>query len=141
MKVRASFSLSQETLDFITNSAEKDGRSASNWLDLFVMSNSVPSDGRRALHKKESSKDVLYFETVVWPNYGKKGNKKTSLKRFLALNKTNKAAFLNSYLDYVKATPDKKFRKNLETYINQECWNDEIVNESNRKDFGFKEAF
>ena len=28
---------------------------------------------------------------------------------------------------YVQSTPDKQFRKNLEGYINQECWNDEIL--------------
>lgn len=29
--------------------------------------------------------------------------------------------------EYVKNTPDKKFRKNPETYLYNKCWNDEII--------------
>jgi hypothetical protein len=28
---------------------------------------------------------------------------------------------------YVLSTPDKQYRKNFETYLNQECWNDEVI--------------
>lgn len=31
---------------------------------------------------------------------------------------------------YVQSTPDKQYRKNFETYLNQECWNDEILTKS-----------
>ena len=29
--------------------------------------------------------------------------------------------------EYVNSTPDKKFRKNPETYLNNCSWNDEII--------------
>jgi len=28
---------------------------------------------------------------------------------------------------YVQSTPDKKFRKNPSTWLNNQCWNDEVV--------------
>jgi hypothetical protein len=28
---------------------------------------------------------------------------------------------------YVLSTPDKQYRKNPETYLNNKCWNDEII--------------
>jgi hypothetical protein len=31
---------------------------------------------------------------------------------------------------YVRSTPDKTFRKNPETYLNGECWNDEVVGQA-----------
>lgn len=30
-------------------------------------------------------------------------------------------------IGYVKATPDKKFRKHPETYLRNKCWNDEVI--------------
>lgn len=35
---------------------------------------------------------------------------------------------------YVKSTPDKQYRKNFETFLNQECWNDELPNNNQVND-------
>ena len=71
------------------------------------------------------SPTALSFENI-WSLYGKKGNKKTSEKKWTKLSVSNqKKAF--AYLPaYVKSTPDKQYRKNFETFLNQECWNDEL---------------
>lgn len=66
------------------------------------------------------------FENV-WEQYGKKGNKKTSNAKWNRLSNTNKALALKHIPEYVKATPDKQYRKNFETYLNQEVWNDTIM--------------
>ena len=63
----------------------------------------------------------------VWDVYGKKGNKKTSKSKYLKLSEANRDLMAHHILRYINSTPDKQYRKNLETYINQECWNDEIV--------------
>lgn len=63
---------------------------------------------------------------LVWSMYEKKGNRKTSLLKFNKLSDSNKKLIIEHLPKYVSSTPDKQFRKNLETYINQECWNDEI---------------
>mgnify|MGYP003147076150 FL=1 len=35
---------------------------------------------------------------------------------------------------YKKAQPDKKYRKNPDTYLRNESWNDEIINSSYQKE-------
>ncbi|OJV89791.1 MAG: hypothetical protein BGO34_01560 [Bacteroidia bacterium 44-10] len=73
------------------------------------------------------------FENV-WEQYGKKGNRKTSEAKWGRLSNPNKALALKHIPEYVKATPDKQYRKNFETYINQEVWNDNVLsNESSSK--------
>jgi len=63
---------------------------------------------------------------LVWNMYEKKGNKKTSQNKFNKMTDANKQLMSEHLPEYVKSTPDKQYRKNLESYINQECWNDEI---------------
>ena len=63
---------------------------------------------------------------VVWSLYGKKGNKKTSEKKWSKLTAAKKSKAIAYIPAYVNATPDKQYRKNFETFINQECWNDEL---------------
>ena len=63
---------------------------------------------------------------LVWSLYGKKGNKKTSQLKFNKLSSPKKQLMARHLPEYVKSTPDKQYRKNMETYINQECWNDEV---------------
>ena len=69
----------------------------------------------------------------IWESYGKKGNKKTSLGRFNRMTITNKKLMAEHLPKYILSKPDKQYRKNLETYINQECWNDEIEDYTNEK--------
>jgi hypothetical protein len=34
---------------------------------------------------------------------------------------------------YILSTPDKKYRKSPETWLNNQCWNDEIITNSKNK--------
>ena len=38
--------------------------------------------------------------------------------------------------NYVDSTPDKQFRKDPTTYLNNECWNDEIIVKTNKPNNG-----
>jgi len=71
----------------------------------------------------------------TWEAYGKKGNKKTSRTKFNRLNKMDRQLLVDSIPAYVESTPDKQYRKNFETYINQECWNDEVITDGNQNRF------
>ena len=64
----------------------------------------------------------------VWNVYGKKGNKKTSKAKYLKLSSKDRETLSENVGAYVLSTPDKQYRKNFETYINQEVWNDEVNN-------------
>lgn len=71
------------------------------------------------------SPTALSFENI-WSVYGKKGNKKTSEKKWSKLSVSSQKKALSYIPVYVKSTPDKQYRKNFETFLNQECWNDEL---------------
>lgn len=72
-----------------------------------------------------NSPTALSFDNI-WSLYGKKGNKKTSERKWGKLSTTAKEKAMAYILAYVEATPDKQYRKNFETFLNQECWNDEL---------------
>ena len=59
--------------------------------------------------------------------YEKKGNRKTSLAKWSKLSIESMQLIFDHIPHYVRSTPDKQFRKNFETYINQEGWLDEIT--------------
>lgn len=71
-------------------------------------------------------KNEITFDDV-WVIYEKKGNKKTSERKWSKLKNSCREAALRHIPLYVESTPDKQYRKNFETYINQEAWNDEII--------------
>ena len=72
------------------------------------------------------SKNEEEFE-YFWSLYNKKQDRKKCLAKWLKLNTTDKARIFETVGKYVKANSDSKFRKNPLTYLNGECWNDEII--------------
>lgn len=109
---------------------------------IFDSSNATESLNHQEKEKEKScakkEKDFCFDD--VWALYGRKGNRKTSERRWANLkNHCREAAWKHIPL-YVASTPDIQFRKNFESYLNQECWNDEIIkkqskNESNSRVF------
>ncbi len=85
--------------------------------------------------KNNGDKSPYDFEQV-WTLYQKKGNRKTSLAKWIKLSNDQKALALQKIPAYVKSTPDSKFRKNFETWLNQECWNDKILTNKTVFDVG-----
>ena len=70
--------------------------------------------------------DELNFEHV-WNLFGKKGNRKTSERKWNGLPKKAKQLAVVHIPQYVDNTPDLQYRQNFETYINKETWNDIII--------------
>ena len=63
-----------------------------------------------------------------WIAYDKKvGNKKKLLKKFSKLSDKEIEGIFKYIPKYKEAQPDKKFRKNPETFLNNKSWNDEII--------------
>jgi hypothetical protein len=71
-----------------------------------------------------------YFEQF-WSLYDKKVERKSCFNKFMKLDLEVIEKIINVVPFYVKSTPDLKYRKNPETWINGECWNDEIKETSN----------
>jgi hypothetical protein len=66
-----------------------------------------------------------------WVEYDKKiGDKQKLKKKWNKLTDDERQNAMN-YIDlYKQSVPDKQFRKNPETFINNKSWNDEIINRS-----------
>ena len=83
-------------------------------------------------NEKPASNYSVEFE-MWWNLYDKKvGDKKKLMAKWRKIPKRDIGEIFRHTKDYVRATPDKKFRKNPQTYLNNESWNDEII-ESNGK--------
>jgi len=63
---------------------------------------------------------------LFWERYGKKGTKKKSIDKWMKLKQPEIDKAFKVVDAYVKSTPDKQYRKGLESWIYNECWNDEI---------------
>jgi hypothetical protein len=66
-----------------------------------------------------------------WKDYDKKvGDKQKLKKKWIKLTDQERQNAMN-YIDlYKQSVPDKQFRKNPETFLNNKSWNDEIINRS-----------
>jgi len=66
-----------------------------------------------------------------WNEYDKKiGEKQKLKKKWNKLTEEERQNAMN-YIDlYKQSVPDKQFRKNPETFLNNKSWNDEIINRS-----------
>lgn len=105
----------------------------SHWLiqsDIEPISERYQSDApeteTETYTEKETETDDGFDE--FWKLYGKKGTKKkaqTSWKRIKPSIELQLDIY-NATRLYVQSTPDIQFRKNAETWLNNECWNDEV---------------
>ena len=78
---------------------------------------------------KEQEKEVNIDFEWFWKDYDKKvGVKEKLRKKWNKLSDEERQNAMN-YIDlYKQAVPDKQFRKNPETFLNNKSWNDEIIN-------------
>ena len=84
--------------------------------------------------KPENEYDTEF--EYVYELYNKKiGDKKKLKSKWSNLTTLEKAKAKEHIPKYVLSTPDKKFRKNFETYLNNKSYNDEII-QNNGKNNG-----
>ena len=70
-------------------------------------------------------KEIYSFDEF-WSTYGKSVDKTKCKAKFEKLSNDVKLKIKEVLPLYVKSTPDKQFRKNPQTWLNGECWNDEV---------------
>lgn len=69
---------------------------------------------------------------VVWNLYAKKvGNIKKLKSKWQRLSIQEQQQAVKHIPLYVQATPNKQYRKNFETYLNNKAWLDEIIANDN----------
>lgn len=66
-----------------------------------------------------------------WNLYDKKiGDKNKIQKKWIALKQSERDCIFSTLPDYINSQPDKKYRKNPETYLNNKSWLDEIIKQT-----------
>jgi len=70
-------------------------------------------------------KDIYSFDEF-WSTYGKSIDKNKCKAKFEKLSNEVKLKIKEVLPLYVQSTPDKQFRKNPQTWLNGQCWNDEV---------------
>jgi hypothetical protein len=74
----------------------------------------------------DNNTKLLTFE-LFWELYDKKVDSKKCKDKFEKVKESDRQKILETLPLYVKSTPDKQYRKNPITYLNNESWNDTIV--------------
>jgi hypothetical protein len=86
-----------------------------------LLSKDIPST------EKQSKENKLALFEKFWDLYDKKLDRKSSLTKFMKLDIETMNKIIEVVPLYVKSTSDKQYRKHPDTWLNGECWNDEIV--------------
>jgi len=82
---------------------------------------------RKEKEIKETEEIKESFE-LFWNLYDKKvGSKIKLLAKWIKLSDDDRAKIFQHVPKYVLSQPDKKYRKNVETYLNNFGWKDEII--------------
>jgi uncharacterized protein YdaU (DUF1376 family) len=102
-----------------------------------IKGNNQHMRGHMTTHMEDVNEDVIEDKNInidfewFWNEYDKKiGEKQKLKKKWIKLTDEERQNAMN-YIDlYKQSVPDKQFRKNPETFINNKSWNDEIINRS-----------
>jgi hypothetical protein len=79
------------------------------------------------VNENEKKKVNFSFENF-WNLYDKKvGDKDKIIKKWLALSDQDREAVIKYIPGYIKSKPDKQYRKDPATFLNNKSWNDEII--------------
>lgn len=85
----------------------------------------------RDLFSDMAAEDFADYDTptfdAFWNLYDKKMGKVKVKAKWDKLSKADKKAIMDYLPRYVESTPDKQYRKHPLTFLNQEGWNDEII--------------
>ena len=82
---------------------------------------------------KDTPKESVFPFDAFWDAYGKKVERVKCERIYAKLTEAERLAIKNQLPDYVASTPDVKYRKNPQTYLNGKCWNDEIICDNSSK--------
>lgn len=74
----------------------------------------------------EGTETVLTFDQF-WELYDKKIGRKACEKKYKAVSEPDRVKIADHLPKYKTAQPDKQFRKDPETFLNNASWNDEII--------------
>ena len=87
----------------------------------------LPSKQTETQTEEESKTPLIPFD-MFWQSYDKKRGDKSKLERMWnSLTDTDRQNIMDYIPKYKIATPDKKYRKDPQTFFNNKSWNDELI--------------
>lgn len=75
--------------------------------------------------------DYKFYFDCFWSAYDKKRDSKKCFEKFKKIDSTLYDFIIDKAQQYANSTPDIKYRKNPLTWLNGNCWEDEIVTDLN----------
>lgn len=83
---------------------------------------------KKEKEKSSAKKELNYSFDSFWELYDKKvGRKDLLIRKWLKLSDIERESAMSYIPRYKLAQPDKKYRKNPETFLNSKAWNDELI--------------
>ena len=105
---------------------QKVNRTSSESEQVLAQTGSESEHTKESIKETKQNKEDPMFE--FWYNkYNKKVAKDKTFMLWDKLSATNKEKCLKVVDKYVLSTPDKQFRKQPDTYLRNNCWEDEII--------------
>lgn len=86
---------------------------------------------------QESGIEIYPTFNDFWDKYAKKINADKCQKKWNKLSRKVKLQIMQHLEVYIKATPDKQYRKHPMTYLNNKSWNDEVIRKELQKKLGY----
>ena len=104
---------------------EFESQSTFNNIDNYL----AVKDARFTIEQADKSEDERKSKgfDMFWSMYDKRVDQKNTRVSFMRLTLEDMGKAINGVKNYVESTPDKKYRKNPRTWINQRGWESEIV--------------
>ena len=75
--------------------------------------------------------EYIEFE-IFWNLYDKKEDRIKCERKWRNLTNAERSLCIAKLPDYIEATPDKQFRKDPATYLNNKSWENEIIKPGNK---------
>jgi len=105
---------------------KKGGKNTQNHIKNFAKAKSKANTEDE--YEDENENEINIEFDIFWNLYDKKVGDKDKIKKKWEKLKNNERQKIIEYIpEYIKSRPDKKFRKNPDTFLNQKSWNDEII--------------
>ena len=123
----------QERLDQRNDKSEKARKSASyRWENANALQPQSDSNAKKERKGKEIKgkeiKEINISFDIFWDLYDKKvGDKDKLKKKWESLQDSDRKSIIDYLPKYKTIQPDKKFRKDPQTFFNNSSWNDELV--------------
>ena len=98
-----------------------------NLVDSTIVDSNLASLELKEKEKENKEREKEKKFDIWWCLYDKKMGKKRCFDKWMRLSDEERDLCIANTPSYVASTPNKQFRKHPLTYLNGECWNDEVI--------------